>query len=106
MLAGLHSDTRVSTHAILQQFGDFRLFPNRDAVFAGVIKHHLVELAAQHLPRLRHRFAVIPIEEIKRLGSMAVGLDEAHAVLLDECRRAQARDHAQAFERAETERDE
>jgi hypothetical protein len=47
-----------------------------------VVQEHLVELGPQHLPGLRHRVFVVPVEEVERLAGFAVGGDELHAVFL------------------------
>ena len=99
MLAGLDPNTIVSAHAVLQQFGDFRLFPNRDAVLSGIVEHHLVELAAQDLPRLRHGFTIIPVEEIEGLRSTARRGNELHGILLHEARLAELRNHPDPLQR-------
>ena len=52
-------------------------FARIDAVLAGVVEHHLVELAAQHLPGLR-AFVRVVVGEIERLGDPAVLADELH----------------------------
>ena len=54
-----------------------------DAVLAGVVQHQVVELAPAHLPGLR-RLVRLVVEEVERLGQLAVLVDELHAVLLDE----------------------
>ncbi len=53
------------------------------AVLAGVVEHHLVELAAHHLPGLRALVRLV-VPEVERRRQLAAGVDELHAVLLDE----------------------
>jgi hypothetical protein len=54
--------------AVEQHLVDAHALVHRDAVLARVVQHHLVELAAHHLPRLRAlvRF-VVPEVERRRL---------------------------------------
>src|SRR5207302_9883856 len=42
-------------------------FEDGRALCSRILGQHLIELRAQHLPGLRDRFAIIPVEEIKRL---------------------------------------
>src|SRR5262245_42645262 len=53
-----------------------------DVVGAGVVEQELVELLAVYLPGLG-TFVWVVIEEIERLGQLAVVVDELHAVFLD-----------------------
>ena len=92
--------------AVHDEAGDGRFLADMGALFAGVIEHHLVELGAQHLPGLRDRVLVVAIEKIERLGAATLGLDEAHAVFFHEVRALHFRDHPEALERLEGERDE
>ena len=59
--------------AFEQNFQHAHAFVDVDALFAGVLEHHLVELAAQHLPGLRALVRLV-VEEIERLRQLAAGL--------------------------------
>jgi len=52
-------------------------------MLAGVVEHHVIEFAAHDLPGLR-AFVRLVVPEIERRRQLAVGIDELHAVLLDE----------------------
>ena len=69
--------------ALEQHLQHAHAFMHLDAVFAGVVEQHEIELAANHLPRLR-RFMRFVIDEIKWLGQLAVLVDELDAVFFDE----------------------
>ena len=66
-----------------------------------MINHHLVEFRTHDLPALGDGLAVVAVEEIKRLGGAAVGLDEANAVFFDEGGFTQFGNHAEPFQRSE-----
>ena len=63
----LHADGPL---AVEQHVEHARPFVDLDAVLAGVVQHHLVELAAEHLPGLR-AFVRLVVVEVKRLGQLA-----------------------------------
>ena len=69
-----------------------------DAVLARIVEHHLVELAAPHLPGLR-LLARLVVGEIERLGQLAVLVHELHAFLADEVAFLELRQHAEPLER-------
>src|SRR5205085_4029460 len=54
-----------------------------DAVLAGVVEHHRVELAADHLPGLRALVRLVVVE-VERGRLLAGGRDELDTKLLDE----------------------
>ena len=61
------------------------------------IEHHLVELAAHHLPRLRALVRLV-VPEVERRRELAARVHELHAVLLDEAAGPHLRQHAEAVE--------
>ena len=80
---------------------DRDLFAHGGSPFPGMINHHLVEFRTHDLPALGDGLAVVAVEEIKRLGGAAVGLDEANAVFFDEGGFTQFGNHAEPFQRSE-----
>ena len=62
-----HADGPVAVEQHLQHADPF---VHLDAVLAGVVEHHLVELAAQHLPGLRALVRLV-VAEVERLGKLA-----------------------------------
>ena len=102
-IRGLDADDLLAVH---EQAVDRRFLAHFGAFLAGVVEQHLVELRAQHLPGLRDGFAVVAVEEIERLRALPVRLHEGDAVFLHEVRRLHLRDHPDALQRAEGERNE
>ena len=72
-------------------------FVRVDAVLAGVVEHHLVELAAHDLPRLRALVRLV-VPEVERRRQLAAGVDELHAVLLDEVAALHLLEHAEPLQ--------
>ena len=72
-------------------------FVDVDAVLAGVVEHHLVELAAHHLPGLRALVRLV-VPEVERRRQLAVRVDELHAVLLDEVALLHLRQHVEPLQ--------
>ncbi len=89
--------------ALAQEAVDGALFAHFDAACARVVEHHLIELGALYLPSLGDCFLVVTVEEIKRLGTFSVGLNEAHAVFFHEVRFLHLGDEPESFEGAEGE---
>ena len=90
----LHADGPV----VLEEHVEHaRAFVDVDAVLAGVVEHHLVELAAHDLPGLRALVRLV-VPEVERRGQLAVRVDELHAVLLDEVALLHLRQHVQPLE--------
>ena len=67
------------------------------AMLARIVQHHLIELAAGHLPGLRALMGFV-VPEIKGRRQFAVRVDELHAVLLDEVAVLHFRQHVQALQ--------
>ena len=67
------------------------------AVLARVVEHHLVELAAHHLPGLRALVRLV-VPEVERRRQLAARVDELDAVLLDEVALLHLRQHVQALQ--------
>ena len=82
---------------IEQHLEDVNAFVRLDAVLARVLEHHLVELAPDHLPGLRALVRLVVVE-VERRGQPAAGIDELHAVLLDEGAGLHLRQHVQPLQ--------
>ena len=67
------------------------------AVPARVLQHHVVELAAHHLPGLR-AFVRLVVPEVEGRRQLAVGVDELHAVLFDEAALLHLLEHVEPLE--------
>ena len=80
-----------------EDFDDMDTVEGVDAMFARVVEHHLVELAAHHLPGLRARVRLV-VPEVERRRQLAVRVDELHAVLLDEVAALHLRQHVEPLE--------
>ena len=72
-------------------------FMGIDAVLARVVEHHLVELAADHLPRLRALVRFV-VPEVERGRQLAARIYELHAVLLDEVAPLHLRQHVETLQ--------
>src|SRR5581483_7674790 len=103
--AGLGARADEATD-LAEQFGNDGFLAYFGALVAGVVKEHLIEFRAEHLPGLSDGFAVVAVEEIKRLAGAARRGDELHAVFFDEGRFLHLPDQAEAFERLVGEREE
>jgi hypothetical protein len=68
-----------------------------DAVLAGVLEHHLIELAAHDLPGLRALVRLVVVE-VERRRFLAGGVHELHAVLLDEVALLHLLEHVEPLE--------
>ena len=68
-----------------------------DAVLARVVEHHLVELAAHHLPGLRALVRLV-VPEVEGRRQLAVRVDELDAVLLDEVALLHLRQHVEPLQ--------
>ena len=68
-----------------------------DAVLAGVVEHHVVELAAHDLPRLG-TFMRLVVRKIKGRRQPAARVHELHAVFLDEVAVVHFRKHVQPLQ--------
>ncbi len=68
-----------------------------DTVLASVVEHHLIELAADHLPGLRTLVGFVVVE-IKRSRELATGVNELNAVLVNETTGLHLGQHIQAFQ--------
>ena len=89
--------TPTRTIALEQHVDDMNAVEGLDAVLARVVEHHLVELAAHHLPGLRTLVRLV-VPEVERRRQLAVGVDELDAVLLDEVAALHLRQHVQPLE--------
>ena len=83
--------------ALEQHVEHARAFVDVDAVLARVVEHHLVELAAHHLPGLRALVRLV-VPEVERRRQLAVRVDELHAVLLDEVALLHLRQHVEPLQ--------
>ena len=68
-----------------------------DAVLPCVVQHHLIEFASHDLPRLRALVRLV-VPEIERRRELATGIDELHAVFLDEMALLHFGQHVQALQ--------
>ena len=89
-----HADGPIAVEQHLQHA---HALVHADALFAGVVQQHLVELAADDLPGLRTLMRLV-IDEVERLRELAVLVDELHAVLLDEGAFLHLVEHVQPLE--------
>ena len=67
------------------------------AMFAAVVEHHLIELAAHDLPGLRTLVRLV-VPEVERRGQLAAGADKLDTVLLDEVAGLHFRQHVEPLE--------
>ena len=96
--ATLRTDRDADRAVVLEQdLDDANAFVHVDAVLARVVQHHLVELAAHHLPRLGALVRLV-VPEVERRRELPVGVRELHAVLLDEAARLHLRQHVEPLE--------
>ena len=83
--------------ALEQHVDDVHAVERLDAVLARVVEHHLIELASDDLPRLR-AFVRLVVPEVERRRQLAAGIDELHAVLLDEVALLHLRQHVEPLQ--------
>ena len=83
--------------AVEKHIDDAHAFVHDDAVLARVLEHHLIELAARDLPRLRALVRFV-VPEIEWRRQPAARVDELHAVLLDEMAALHLRQHVQPLQ--------
>ena len=94
LVANLHAHRTV---AVEQHLENAHAFLRVDAVLAGVVEHHLVEFAADHLPGLR-AFVRLVVPEVEGRRLPAARVDELHAVLLDEGAGLHLRQHVELLQ--------
>ena len=92
----LNADPRGAI-ALEEHVDDVHAVKGLDAMFARVVEHHLIELAAHDLPGLRTLVRFV-IPEVKRRRELAARVDELHAVLLDEMAPLHLRQHVEPLE--------
>ena len=90
----LHADGSLALHRYVVHA---HAFVDVDAVLAGVVQHHLVELAAHDLPRLRTLVRLV-VPEIEGCRLAPFGVHELHAVLLDELAGLHLRQHVELLQ--------
>ena len=89
-----HADGPVAFEEHLQHAAGLN---DLDALLAGVVEHHRVELAADHLPGLR-AFVRLVVVEVERRRLLPGRVDELHAVFLDEGAGLHLVEHVQTLE--------
>jgi hypothetical protein len=89
-----HADRSI---AVEQHVEDVDSLVRIHAVLARVLEHHLVELAAHDLPRLRALMRLV-VPEVERRRQLAAGVDELHAVLLHEVAAPHLGQHVQPLQ--------
>ena len=94
LVADLHADGAI---AFEDHVVHANAFMDVDAVLAGVLEHHLVELAAHDLPRLRTLVRLV-VPEVERSRLAPFGVDELHAVLLHEVAGLHLRQHVELLQ--------